>query len=104
MPLHGEPQPDARRTQIEPHKRLRIPKPEPVRCMDSGDHPGKALWSLFARTKYTAAKKSPREPGQRPADLRVAAELLREALEATWRAGFKSEDLAAELLRLLKGR
>ncbi len=105
MPLHGEPQPDARLTQREPPRRIDDSRRrEPVRCLDSGDHPGKQLWSLYAVCKYAAAKKQPREPGQRPADLRVAAELLREALEACWRSGHKSEDLAAELLRILKGR
>ena len=61
-----------------------------------------AVWCLFARAKYAAAKKGPRQPGQRPGDLLVAAELLREAFEACWRAGYKGDDVAREMLSIIR--
>lgn len=66
------------------------------------DGVGNGMWGLFARVKYWAAKRLPREPGQRPDDLRRAAETLRDALEACWRAGYKSEDLVEEMKRLTR--
>lgn len=62
----------------------------------------RAIWAVFARVKYWAARKGPREPGQRPADLTRAAETLRDALEMAWRAGFKGEELADELYRIVR--
>lgn len=62
----------------------------------------RSLWNLYARVKYRAAAKAPREPGKRPADLEKAAGILSEALETCWRAGYRSEDLAEELLRTMR--
>lgn len=66
------------------------------------DGVGNGLWGIFARVKYWAAKKGPREPGERPDDLRRAAELFRDSLEMCWRAGYKGEDLAKELRQLTR--
>jgi hypothetical protein len=68
----------------------------------SYDGVGNGLWGLFARVKYWAAKKSPRAEGQRPKDLQRAAEMLRDALEMCWRAGYKGEQLVEEMKRLTR--
>lgn len=61
------------------------------------DGVGNGLWGIFARVKYWAAQRAPREPGERPAELRLAAEMFRDSLEKCWRAGYKGEDLVKEL-------
>ena len=64
---------------------------------------GNGMWGLFARVKYLSAKQNgSREPGQRPDDLKRAAEMLRESLELCWRAGYKSERLVEEMERLTR--
>ncbi len=68
----------------------------------SADNPAYSLWGVFARSKYVAAKKGPREPGQRPNDLRTAAELLFASMELCWRSGHKSDDLAADFLEMIR--
>ncbi len=91
---------------------LRIAEREPVnkyyqKAEEGGwkgatDSPQLGLWSLFSRAKYIAAKKGPREPGERPDDLRCASELFFAALELTWRAGYRSEALAADFLKMIR--
>ncbi len=66
------------------------------------ERPMHAIWGAFSRVKYWSSKTNgPREDGQRSDDLRRAAILLRDALEATWRAGFRGEDLMDELGKTL---
>ena len=69
----------------------------------TGEHfQQRALYSLFAQVKYWSSARGPRVDGQRLDDLQRAAVLMREAFAATWRAGYKGEDLADALLRLLR--
>ncbi len=73
-----------------------------AREFDNYEGVGNGLWGVFARVKYWAAKKSPRQEGQRPDDLRRAAEMFRDSLEMCWRAGYKGEHLVDELRRLTR--
>jgi hypothetical protein len=69
----------------------------------SEDYRGRSLWNLFARVKYWARDNhGPRDSGTRREDLQKAAIILRDALEMTWRAGFRGDDLADAMLTSLK--
>ena len=100
--LRGDPQPDARITERLPADPRYQSSDDLCRDYKDGDQQAHALWNLYALSKYAAAKKGPRQPGRRPEDLRKATETLREALEQCWRAGFKSEDLAKDFIRMMK--
>jgi hypothetical protein len=52
----------------------------------------------FAKVKYWARKAhGPRAEGQRPDQLEQAAQQMVDALEATWRAGYKPQDVVAAI-------
>lgn len=70
--------------------------------VDPGENISHSSVMVFARVKYwSAAKDGPRIEGKRPDDLHRASEMLAEAFAACWRAGYKSHDLFAELMRTL---
>ncbi len=63
------------------------------------------LWAVFARMKYLGRRlHGPRAEGQRIADLAAQVGPLLDVLEATWRAGYKSEDLLQAAFAELKRR
>lgn len=97
-----DPQPDRRISQRSPVDLRYIPPDDLAIEHKSGSNPQLALWAIFARCKYLAAKRSPREPGKRPDDLRRAAESFRASLESCWRAGYRADEMAAELVRMLR--
>ncbi len=87
-------------TQYDARLDLRLPE-QLAEEKNPIDYGGRGLWNLFSRCKYWSATHGPRKPGKRPEELTRAAELLRDALTLTWRAGYKGEDVADLLLNLL---
>jgi hypothetical protein len=60
----------------------------------------------FAAVKYwSRAKKGPREPGVRPADIQAAAEKMVDAIEEAWRAGCnRAPDMQREVIAIIRRR
>lgn len=86
--------------------RKRTPKDnEDGRQNDYIDDMTISLLMLFASCKYHERERNgPREPGLRPDDLRRAAALIVDGLGAAWRAGYRWQDAAKEVYRVINER
>lgn len=88
--------------------RIDLEDPKPASRGGDDGHNGDlegacSAWSIYAQPKYWSRKThGPRMPGKRPDDLRKAAIMLRDAMAAAWRAGYRVEDLAAEMFRVIR--